>query len=88
MSAAFTGRPMYILPPPDPDLRRLAMKLSELNMSSLTLDQSNRILELAEDIAEEINDPKVEFSDVARMFCEDVAEIDRWNAPDWDVDVP
>lgn len=58
------------------------MKLSELNMSSLTLDQSNRILLLAEDIAEEINDPKVEFTDVVQMFSQDVAELDRWNASD------
>lgn len=58
------------------------MKLSELNMSNLSLDQSDRILKVVDGIAMEINDPDVNLNDVARMFCDDVAEIDRWNASD------
>lgn len=56
------------------------MMLSELKMSNLTLDQSDRILNVCEDIAMEINDPNVTLTDVARDFAQDAAEIDRWNA--------
>ncbi len=54
------------------------MMLSELKMSNLSLDHSTRILEVIDNVAMEINDPNVTMGDVARMYCEDVAEIQRW----------
>lgn len=58
------------------------MMLSELKESNLSYYQANRILEVVDDVASEINDPKVTFNDVVRMFAEDVAEIERWDAAD------
>ena len=47
------------------------MTLGELNLSDLSYEQSNRILEVVEDVSMEINDPDVNCADVARMFAED-----------------
>lgn len=56
------------------------MQLSELKMSNLSYEQSTRILEVVEDVSMEIGDPNVTCTDVARMFAEDAAEIDRFFA--------
>ena len=58
------------------------MMLSELKESNLSLDHATRILEVVDDVAVEIGD--VTFNDVVRMFAEDVAEIDRWEAAAWE----
>ena len=59
------------------------MQLSELKEPNLSVDHATRILEVIDRVATEIDDPNVTMDDVVRMYCEDVAEIDRWEAAAW-----
>ncbi len=54
------------------------MQLSELKESNLSVDHATRIIEVIDEVAMEIDDPNVTMDDVVRMYCEDVAEIQRW----------
>lgn len=62
----------------------MSMMLSELNESNLSDEQADLIIKACDAVATEINDPAIDLHDVARMYVADMAELDRWEAAQWD----